>query len=327
MEVSNRDIAAVVGVGLLALVLYRQHALGDIARSFAHVIALMLKPPLGLMGLLLIAWVALLVLSAQRVGLWVPEMTKDTVLSVIPAYALMMKASEATRHDHFYRRQIGRLIRWTVVVEVFVGQVTYNLPVEVFLLVVLSIAGGISVLREPWDTTGGVAPRWARYVLGIGGLILLAAPVSYLIQNAGSIDVGQELRDIAQPVWLTVGCLPLLYFLSLTMTYEWAQAQLTIRGPEPKASWRGMAALLAVYNVRASALDRWTRTFDGPHNLSRATSFREALRIAREAKLAPSPAPEPETDEDDPWANDDAPAPATRPARKRERPHGRRRSR
>lgn len=61
--------------------------------------------------------------------------------------------------------------------------------------------GGMSAIPGPHV-------RDARWVLGIGGLVLLAAPVSYLIQNAGSIDVGQELRDVAQPLWLTLGCLP-----------------------------------------------------------------------------------------------------------------------
>jgi hypothetical protein len=81
MELNTRDLALVIVVGLLALYLWRQHSLGGIVRSFAHILA---SKVFIEFALLLVGWITLLVLIGERLGLWDPSLLHDTVLSLAP---------------------------------------------------------------------------------------------------------------------------------------------------------------------------------------------------------------------------------------------------
>jgi hypothetical protein len=324
VEVNSRDAAAVIGIALLALFLWRQHALGGIATTL---LVVLLGRPMVWLWLVLIAWFSLLVLSAERIGLWEPSMLHDTALSLVPAGSLLLGATTAASTEGWYRMRVVRAIKLTVFVEVIVGLVTYNLVAEVLLLIVLSLAGGIATLAgSSHDTTGGVAPRWANRVLILGGLILIGGPILYLAQNAATIDWGILGRGLFQPVWLTILTLPLAFYMSLVATWESAMGQLRWWAAPAKPTWRHRVALVVGYSVHPRLLNRFIYNGNGMHELIQSRTFGEAIEVVRRP---PPLARAYRGDEDD---DEDGPAvPATPRAvaprrRKRQRPHGRRRS-
>jgi hypothetical protein len=324
VEVNSRDVAAAVGIALLALFLWRKHALGGMATTL---LALVFGRPMVWLWLVLIAWFSLLVLGAARIGLWEPSMLHDTALSPLPAGSLLLDANKAASTEGWYRTRVVRAIKLTVFVEVIVGLVTYNVVVEFFLLVVLSLSGGIAALAgSSHDTTGGVAPRWANRVVILGGLILIGGPILYLAQNAATIDWGILGRELFQPVWLTVLTLPLAFYMSLVATWELAMGRLRWSAAPAKPTWRQRLALVVGYNVQMRLLNRFIYNGNGMHDLVQSRTFGEAIEVVRRP---PPLARASEADEDD---NEDAPAEGATPwaaaprRRKRPRPHGRRRS-
>lgn len=224
MELNTRDLAALAVIGLLALYLWRRHSLGEIVRSFARVFA---SRVLWEFGLLLVAWVTMLVLIAERVGLWDQSLLHDTVLSLVPAGSLLFGATHAAKEDGWYRKRLRHAATLAVLVEVFAGSITYDLWFEIVLAVVLSFAAIIAATAgSRWDTSGGVAPKWALRVTYLGAIVILAAPVIHLVQNWGTIDGGELARELFLPVWLTVFTIPLAWYVSLVTVHEDAQSRL-----------------------------------------------------------------------------------------------------
>lgn len=329
MELTSRDVAAVILIALLALFLWRQHALGGTARSFLRIL---LSRILIEVALLTLAWAVLLVFVAEHFGLWEPRMLHDTVLALVPAGSLLVGATSAASKDGWYRKQLRRALKLGVAVEVFVGLTTFDLAVEVALLIVLLLAGGlVAVAGTRYDTSGGRVPRFAQRVQIVGGLILIGGPILYVAQHFGSIDWRHFALDAFQPIWLTVFTLPLASYVSLVCAHEDAQNRLgwSAKG---KARWYQRLALIVGLHVRARALSRFTYSTQGMRDLAEATGLRAAIAVVRR----PVPPVPNLTDPDDDDA-DDVPAlsggldvsvaaPVT-VRRRRRKQHGKRRSR
>lgn len=313
MDLNSRDIAAIIAVGLLALVLWWRHALGGIVRSFLRIFE---SRVLIEISLLVAAWTTLLILVAERVGLWDPTLLRDTVLSVVPALSLVAGAGKAAQTEGWYRKKIGRAFLLTVLVEFVVGLTTFDLAIEVFLLIVGFFAAAFVALRGGRDKAHERVTRLSQRVLQVLGVILIGAPVLYLIQNAGTLDWAELLRKLGLSVWLTVFTLPLVFYLSLVLTYEEVLGFVMRRYDTIR--WFHRPALVAAFNVRPRRLRRFGY---GPQmdDFAKTTSFREALKVTRGPVVTWSDLIAEDVE------NEEAEVEARR-RRKRNRPHGRRRS-
>jgi len=319
MELNTRDLALLIVIGLLALYLWRQHSLGDMARSFARIFA---SRVLIEFTLLLVAWATMLVLIAERVGLWDSSLLHDTVLSLAPMGSLLFGATSAAKEDGWYRKRFRHAATLAVLVEVFAGSVTYDLWVEVILAIVLSFTAIVAALDgSRWDTTNGVAPRWARRITIVGAVIILAAPVLHLVQNWGTLDGGALARELFLPVWLTVLTLPLAWYVSFVTVHEDAQSRMRWWA-DYHPRWFQRLALLVWFNVRVRALNRFTYAVNAMHGFVRTQSLWEAWAYLRDWS---PPAPIRDDDDEADWEMPPAAKPSSR--RKRHKAHGHRRSR
>jgi hypothetical protein len=288
------------------------------------------------MWLLLIAWTTLLVLGAERVALWNPSMLRDTVLSLVPAGSLLVGAMDSVNTKGWYRARLRRAFELAVFVEVLIGLTSFDVAVEVVLLIVLAFVAMLAALAGTrYDTSGGVVPRWANRVLMVGGVLFIGAPVLYLIQNATTIDWWQLGRQLFQPVWLIALTLPLVYYIGLVGTYDDGMRRLSWWA-DGKARWWQRLALIVGFNVRPHALNRFIYSVRAMRSLVGTRTFWEAMVVVTSG-IPPEPSWDDEDDEEeddhddeDDDKEDDEEKPE-RPAIARhhnaKRPRGRRRSR
>ena len=147
------------------------------------------------------------------------------------------------------------MLRVGVVVEVYSEFFVLNLIAETLLVQpFFAVIGGLSVVaglrREHQSVKALVDGLVVAASLGI-----LAYVAVSLAHNWGATDKGGLLRQLALPVWLTVGTLPFVYALGLLEAYRSTFRRIDWRSQASRrARARSKLALLATFHVRAPSL-------------------------------------------------------------------------
>ncbi|HWI04684.1 MAG TPA: hypothetical protein VNT52_12810 [Acidimicrobiales bacterium] len=233
----------------------------------------------------LAAWVSALVYAASSVGLWDKDLATDTVFWFFFAgLVLFGNFTHASREEHFFRRKVLAVLKVGVAVEVFSDFFVLNLPVEVFLVLLLTVLVGVSAvatLRHEYKQVKAVVD-WliAAITFGILGYVAVS-----LLNNWGVTDKGSLAREFALPVWLTVGVLPYVYAVGLLDAYGSVFRRIDWRsGAGRWARVGSKLALLSTFHVRAREVGKISARLE--FGLASTSSFREARRMIRDSSAA-----------------------------------------
>lgn len=117
-------------------------------------------------------------------------------------------------------------------------------------------------------------------LLGFLGLAIIALTAINLIGNWGDLDKAHLLRQLALPLWLTLGVIPYLYLLALWSGYEQAFIRINVSSEDPRARFRAKLALIVALHGRAAKANAF---FGGwGRRITEADGFGAAWRVGRE---------------------------------------------
>jgi hypothetical protein len=147
---------------------------------------------------------------------------------------------------------------------------------ELILQPFLVLLGLMSVVAGMNDRHKSVKRLTDRVLIFIG-LALLAFTLQQLVVNWDELDKLQAMRELVLPMWLTVGLLPFIYFLSLYSNYEMAFKGIDFRTKDRRARFRAKLAFMTKFHLRA----REAHTFNWlwARRLGSADSFRAARQV------------------------------------------------
>lgn len=224
-------------------------------------------------------YTAALAVLLERVGLWDQSLTTETVVWFVGiGLGLLMNLSRISEQDGWWRRELAKAIRVTVLVEVFVNLAVLSFPLEMVLapvLFLLTMAWAVADSRRDLRPAKVVA----QALLGIIGWGL-ALYVSFRIASDWKGFTSRHtLQLFALPVLLTVGALPFVYLLGVYSGQSSAYKFTHLATSDPAARRRGRFALLVGLHLRARELGQF-RQYEA-EQLANAASFREALQIVR----------------------------------------------
>jgi hypothetical protein len=279
IELTTGDIATAFWWTVIAVVVISRRStrdsLGRVVGAGTHL--------LGIIALY-VFWVALLVLLATRIpfgdqSLWGAAQIKDTVAwFLVSGTVLLFSFDKAATEPHFYRDRLLGIVSGASVLQIFLGLVTFDLWIEILWPVAVAMVGLMLVVlrRDP----SMVVPR--RLMTGIQGVLLLAlvAGVLIVLRNEFSgYDWGAQLQSFLLTVWLTVGALAFVAWLSRYSSYQQAFAHMRQRdgsGPSLKAK----LAVLTSFHFQSRELHRFAGSW--PRRVARAGGFRPGRRVIRE---------------------------------------------
>jgi hypothetical protein len=271
---NNREWAILIWFGIfLLLVLSRR----DARSSFGDLLRTALSPailvPLG--GVL--GYVALEVWLGHKANLWRSYLTKDTIVwLIVTGLALFFKSEEASKQAHFFRRRVTAALGITVFLEFFTNLFVLNLIAELLLQPFVAILAILAVVSERDERSRSVK-KLADWLLALIGLALLAFVAQQLYANWGDIDKHATALQLLLPIWLTVGLLPFVYFLSLFANYDSAFRHINHATHDRKARRRAKLALVTKLHLRS----RDSHDFAGPwyQRIALAPNFGAARRV------------------------------------------------
>lgn len=276
MTLTTREAAT--ALWLLILLLFVLWKSGEARRSIASAFEMLLRPKLLVPLVLYVAWMIPVVWFACRVGLWTPPMLKDTLFWTVPGLALWVGAAAAASKPRFFRGRLRAIVGLSILIVYYVNLATFDVIIEIvlqFIVAVLVVTSAFGEHRTELRSGKAVADR----LLAVIGLLLLIYAGIVVANSWATADRVQLLRDLALPVWLTLGALPFVYVLSLYATYEMAYLHMKIATPTGDVPLHAMLAMGRAFHVRSGPVHEFAGKW--PRELALSKSFREAHEVIR----------------------------------------------
>ena len=279
---NNRQWALIFWAAVLfAWMVYRR----DLRSGLKGILQSILTPKVLVPLLILILWVSGLVYVGARTGLWTRSRITDTGLWFITAGVVLFGNFERVSEEgRFFRRRALATLEISTFIEVASEFFVMSLVLEILLqpfLVLLGAMSGISSL----DPERRPVKKLADALIVVAGLWFLVYATVSLLGNWGTTDKGDLLRELALPVWLTVGSLPYVYAVGLWASYELAFLRIDRKSEANRwARTRTKLVLLVSFHVKARELGAFSGLWQ--LKLASATSFREGRRVVRDFREA-----------------------------------------
>lgn len=285
-ELNNREWATLVWLAIgVTWVLSRK----DMRPLVANVVRTAIHPLLLIPAVVLWGWTALVVLAAFRLHLWTGDLFKDTVIWLIgPALGLYFSVTKLSKDPLFFRRMARDTVRYTVLIEFYVNLRVFSLPVELLLLPTITFLALLAVVAGT-DKKYRPVKTLLDYLMFFAGMALLVFVTVTLVNSLHGEDFGHDARDLALPVWLTIGALPYLHALSLFTGYQSAFVRVDwwMKG-DKKAARRAKLALVLELNARTHLVHqfggRWLTELAEARTSADAHEVVRRYRIAGDAK-------------------------------------------
>lgn len=278
-QLTSRDAALLtwIGVGLLAI-LWSMLRGGEIGRSALSVIGSFFAPRIVGMVALVAAWLILVVYLAARVGLWGAELLKDTIAIVaVGAFMTGFKALAVMEGKETMRHQVRSLVAFVVVIQFVANLQTFQYPVELILLPIAALLGGMQAVANQSDEHRAARPVINGMIILLGWCILVWS-VYKVASSLGSTGWETVGKSFAQAFWLPAALLPAIYVAALVMQYGKTISMMKVVRP-PSLGARLDFYLHHGLNLRR--LSAFSRTRGRAHEYARAGSRHERMAILR----------------------------------------------
>jgi len=222
---NNREkaIAIWLVVGLIVMLFQRsiRHPFQEVLRCFFRWKMLIIVLPMLL-------WVGLEVFGLYGVGFWDASLLKDTILWTLGvAFVLLVNSGTPTQDEHYFRKVLLDNVKMVALLEFIVNLYTFNFWVEIILVPVLFLVGGISAVAAS-DKKYLAAKKLVDFVITVFGLYLLGFTIVSIVHDVRGFASMENLRSFLLPIFLSLGYLPFLYAFILYASYETLSVRLSI---------------------------------------------------------------------------------------------------
>ena len=214
---NNRERAIVVWLLLFSLwILFRK----DTRAAVFNVLKVFFDKKIISIVLGMILYTSLIVFSLYKLGLWNAFLLKDTIFWVIgTALVLLFNMNKATQNVSFFKETVFKAFRLVVILEFIINLYAFNFLVEMVLMPILVIIGGMSALTEI-KAEYKTVKRFINSVLTVIGFFMVIYAVSSVITNYQTFVTLKNFNTLVLPPLLTLFYIPYLYLFALVMAYE-----------------------------------------------------------------------------------------------------------
>ncbi len=171
---------------------------------------------------LMVSYVSLIILCANRFGLWSiqdGDLAKATIVWFFGTAAAMWLNYADANKPHFFKKASLRTLRFAVAIEFLLNLYVFNIWVELGLVPLATILGGMQALANAKPEFSQVRGTLAA-VLAVIGLGMIARAAFGLITDPGSMIAINNVELFLLPLSLTLLFLPFIYVLALYSAYE-----------------------------------------------------------------------------------------------------------
>ncbi len=274
---NNRQWAVLIWLAVVAVILLSKKESRSQILGLAR---LLIAPKIAVPFLMMTTYVFGFILIANRIGIWSPALSTDTIFWFIgSASVLLFQLNRATGERGFFRKTAIATIEVTVFIEFFMTVTVFSLPVELLLQPVLFLLIATATYAALKPEYVQVKRLLDRLLAGLG-FVLIAVVLVRIITEWDDLNLAAQGFALALPIWLTLGLLPFLALASVWVSYDHVYVHVRAEADSWKHTARGMAAVAMILRLRR----RDVKAFVGywPRQLAKAQTFREARGVVAE---------------------------------------------
>ncbi len=247
---NNRELSLIIWMTIVLVWIFSG---SQVRNSFLAVIKSFFQKKILYSVLAMIGYVLLVLFILQKIGFWDMTMLKETCVWFLGGgFVLHLSVNKINNDEAFFKNFIIDTIKVAVVIAFVVNFYSFSLVVELILVPVMILIGGMKAMAETYheykdDAKYASTKKFLSFLLNVAGFTFAIYFVYKVTQNFNSFSNHQTIKTFLLPIILSLGCLPIMYVMALIMLYETLFIQLSFRiyknGPLARyLNWRVLLA-------------------------------------------------------------------------------------
>lgn len=216
-ELSTRELALIIWLVVAVIAALTN---GKIRKSLFKLVHAFVQKKILIVVFSALLYTVAVVYILSKVRIWNPNLIKDTVVWFLgTAFILALNTNKGVTDSTFFRTIIKENLALVVALEFFLNYFTFALWIELPILPMLALLGGLSAVAESEPSQQQVK-RIIDAVLSMFGIVLVAFMIWRIAGNYRELATMDNLRSLLLPPLLTITYLPFVYLFALLMAYE-----------------------------------------------------------------------------------------------------------
>jgi hypothetical protein len=268
--------------GIAALIIIQSFRHVKLRESIYQLLKIVRSRSIFIPLILLVVWVVLATAGAYRVGLWTPQLAKDTVVwFVASAFATIFAALKASKDDHFFRTSVRGAIGITALLQFVMNLHTFSFVAELCLQLLLLLTLTLHAFAST-DAKYGPTKRFLDWLIAGLGLWVTIATAYGLWSHWGEIATSETAVALVYSFWLPLAVLVFIWALALYMSYEILMQRLSNPVFGHRAPWRARFLVLVTVGARLRVVYDLAHSPTDLRNLAQSRKLsetRESVRV------------------------------------------------
>ncbi|RYE51030.1 MAG: hypothetical protein EOP48_18820 [Sphingobacteriales bacterium] len=180
-------------------------------------------------------------------------MLKDTIFWMFGAALVLFFNVQKVKSFAHLKKEIVDLLKWSVFSEFILNLYTFSLPVELVLLPVGALLLGLKAYSEAKKEHQAL--KAVNFMLSGIGTVMLTYVIYKTFTQSQELFKIDNVYSIILPICLTIVFIPVVYFISLKMSYETLFIKIDFIGNDVKRQREIKVAVIRVAGVNLNRLE------------------------------------------------------------------------
>lgn len=184
---------------------------------------------------LMLLYVTAVVALLAAIGIWTPDLLKDTIVwFCVGAMAMMVRFATADNTDNVFRNILTDSIKVVILLEFLVNTYRFPLVVELILVPLLTFVAIIDVAASI-DREHATVAKLAKGIQTATGFMILGIALNRAVSDFQNLKSWDTFRSIALAPLLSVLVFPFIYIMLLISKYEFVFTRLDFGGEKERS--------------------------------------------------------------------------------------------
>ena len=213
---SNRELAIAIWILIVVIWALSQPKL---RKSLFQVLKAFFAWKLAISYVIMFSYITLMIIPLNAVGIWKLPHLQITILWVLyVAFVMLFEFSKAS-NQNFFKDAIKDNIKGLIVLEFLINLYVFDLWVELFLVPVFVILGGMIGIAGT-DKKYEIAKKLLNYIMAFIGLAFTSYAIYMVVTDFEHFATFENLENYYLPILFSIMFLPFVYFAALYAGYE-----------------------------------------------------------------------------------------------------------
>jgi len=260
MILNNRELATGTWIIIVLLWVLSKAETKAALQTFLRIL---LRRPILLGFLLIVAYVWGETLILSQIGLWDGSHVSKTLIWIFTVAAVsFVNVGQATNQVQFIKEIALRNFKMSVILSFFVNLYALPFLVELFLVPFLVLIAGLQVVADGKDEYRTVR-KMVDNILAIFGLSLVMYATYAIWADFGHFAQLDTLKKFSVPIELSLLFIPLIYFFAVLFLYETLFMRLKIFVKDEAIYGFVKWQVLSRCNLNLTRLRAWSERLPG----------------------------------------------------------------